>query len=304
MKSIIKKIFFAVAFGFAVLVLAQEYPNDRYYDNSSGYEYYDQSYNYPDDYYYDYPDDYYTNDYYRGYYNDYRNTIVSINWDRFFVEFRLSPIQIREIRILNTRFSNYGNWYGYYRYNPDRWYYDRFFTLERILGPRIYLVFYQRYYHNYNPIVYFQNYRTRHYRPTVYVTQRYRNVDVRTFRNDNFRKGGFDNERRENVEKNKEDKGFRGNRGGEGGFVRENNNPNREWGNNQSEHSRGFRNEGEQLRNFGNQNSNNNPSRNDAFRGERPSRNENAARADGGFRKEQGNSNNRQQGNRGNRSFK
>ncbi len=65
---------------------------------------------------------------------------------RFFVEFRLSPYQIREIRILNSRFSSYGHWQRYYRYNPNRWYYDRFIALERILGPRIYVVYYQRYY--------------------------------------------------------------------------------------------------------------------------------------------------------------
>ena len=60
------------------------------------------------------------------------NAIISINWDRFFVEFRLSPYQIREIRILNSRFSSYGHWQRYYRYNPNRWYYDRFIALERI----------------------------------------------------------------------------------------------------------------------------------------------------------------------------
>ena len=46
------------------------------------YEYYYDDYNYPDEYYYEYPNDYYTNDLYRGYYNDYRNTIISINWDK------------------------------------------------------------------------------------------------------------------------------------------------------------------------------------------------------------------------------
>lgn len=281
MKSIIKKIIFAAVLGNAGLILAQEYTNDRYYDNGSGYEYYDENYNYPDDYYYEYPDDYYTNNYYRGYYNDYRNTIVSINWDRFFVEFRLSPMQIREIRALNARFSNYGNWYGYYRYNPDRWYYDRFFTLERILGPRIYLVFYQRFYNNYNPIVYFQNYRTRHYRPTVYIAQRYRNVDVRTFRKDNFRKGGFGNDRGRDFLKSNDGKGFR------------ENNPNREIGNNQSNPSRVFRNEGGQPRGFEDQKSNNKPPKND-----------DATKNDDGFRRAQGNSDNRQQGNRGNRGFR
>lgn len=174
----------------AGMTYAQYYPNDNYGNNQYGnnsYEYYYDDYNYPDDYYYEYPDDYYTRDFYRGSYNDYRNAIISINWDRLFVEFRLSPRQVREIRILNDRFAGYNYWFNYYRYNPDRWYYDRFIALERILGPRIYVVFYQRYYNNYNPIVYFRNYRVNHYRPVVYVTPRYRNVDVRTYRNDDFR---------------------------------------------------------------------------------------------------------------------
>ena len=181
MKSIFTKLFLVSALSVTGISYAQYYPNDDY-GNNYGYEYYYDDYNYPDEYYYEYPNDYYTNDLYRGYYNDYRNTIISINWDRFFVEFRLSPYQIREIRILNSRFSNYGNWHRYYRYNPNRWYYDRFIALERILGPRIYVVYYQRYYRSYNPIVYYQNYRVKHYRPTVYVTPRYRNVDVRTFK--------------------------------------------------------------------------------------------------------------------------
>lgn len=198
MKTIFTKLFLASALSFVVLSFAQYNSNDDYYGNNNygnnnGYEYYYDDYNYPDEYYYDYPSDYYTNDFYSSYYNDYRNAIISINWNRLFVEFRLSPWQIREIRMLNDRFRDYDYWYSYYRYNPDRWYYDRFIALERILGPRIYVTFYGRYYHNYNPIVYYQNYRVKHYRHTVYVTPRYRNVDVRTFRNNGFRDGGFRN---------------------------------------------------------------------------------------------------------------
>ena len=106
MKSIFTKLFLVSALSVTGISYAQYYPNDDY-GNNYGYEYYYDDYNYPDEYYYEYPNDYYTNDLYRGYYNDYRNTIISINWDRFFVEFRLSHYQIREIRILNSRFSNY-----------------------------------------------------------------------------------------------------------------------------------------------------------------------------------------------------
>ena len=75
-------------------------------------------------------------------------------------------------------------------------------------------MYYQRYYRNYNPIVYYQNYRVKHYRPTVYVTPRYRNVDVRTFKNDAYRTGGFRNNDRayndnRNFEKSRENSGFR-----------------------------------------------------------------------------------------------
>ena len=217
MKLIFKKMILASVLSLAGITYAQYYPNDNYGNNQYGnnsYEYYYDDYNYPDDYYYEYPDDYYTRDFYRGSYNDYRNAIISINWDRLFVEFRLSPRQVREIRILNDRFAGYNYWFNYYRYNPDRWYYDRFIALERILGPRVYVVFYQRYYNNYNPIVYFRNYRVNHYRPVVYVTPRYRNVDVRTYRNDAYRTGGFRNNDRayndnRNFEKSRENSGFR-----------------------------------------------------------------------------------------------
>lgn len=277
MKSIFTKLFLVSALSVTGISYAQYYPNDDY-GNNYGYEYYYDDYNYPDEYYYEYPNDYYTNDLYRGYYNDYRNTIISINWDRFFVEFRLSPYQIREIRILNSRFSSYGNWQRYYRYNPDRWYYDRFIALERILGPRIYVVYYQRYYRNYNPIVYYQNYRVKHYRPTVYVTPRYRNVDVRTFKNDAYRTGGFRNNDRayndnRNFEKSRENSGFRS--GSSDERPRDN---------------RGFRSSdsrNDNDRNYGNQNQQ--PSRNEGFRSVSPQRSENQNRGNdavrsGGFR--------------------
>lgn len=259
MKLILKKIVLASALSLAGMTFAQYYPNDNYGGNDQ-YEYYYDDYNYPDDYYYEYPSDYYTNDFYRGYYNDYRNAIVSINWDRFFVEFRLSPIQIREIRGLNARFGGYNYWFNYYRYNPDRWYYDRFVSLERILGPRIYVVFYQRYYNNYNPIVYFRNYRVRNYRPTIYVAPRYRNVDVRTVRHNDFRKGSFrggfnsndkvvrdDNGFRRDAKPQNNDRGFRNDndRSSNNGFRGGNDNSSKSFGRQDSEQPRnnGFRND-------------------------------------------------------------
>lgn len=189
MKTLSKKIFLAAAMGLVLFSCAQQVP----YGNraNDGYSYYYEDYSYPEEYYYEYPADFYTAVYYRNYYQDYRNAIALVNWDRFFVEFRLHPQQIREIVRLNNRFPSYSQWLRYYRYNPDRWYYDRFVALERILGPRLYIVFYNRYYNSYNPIVYFQNNRARYYNAPVYINPVYRNRNVREYRRDDFRKGEF-----------------------------------------------------------------------------------------------------------------
>lgn len=284
MKPILKKMILASILSLAGMTYAQYYPNDNYGNNQYGnnpYEYYYDDYNYPEDYYYEYPDDYYTRDFYRGYYNDYRNAIVSINWDRFFVEFRLSPWQIREIRLLNNRFSNYNFWFNYYRYNPDRWYYDRFIAIERILGPRIYVSFYNRYYHNHHPIVYYKNYRVKHYRPVVYVAPRYRNVDVRTFRNDDFRKGSFRDGFKGNDKIVKDNNSFRrdnqSKNNGEG-FRNDNNRP---------QNNGGFRNGTDSSRDFGNKTEQpkNNGFRNDApKRTEQVNRGNSESKNNGGFR--------------------
>lgn len=123
-----KKIFLTLAIIFGGLVSAQDY-YDTYPTDYNGYEYYDDSYDYPDDYYYNYPTDYYPDQYYKGYYNDYRNAVFSVNWNQFFVQFNLSPFQINQIMILNNRFASFAAWNSYYRWNPDRWYYDRFYAL-------------------------------------------------------------------------------------------------------------------------------------------------------------------------------
>lgn len=281
MKSIIKKIVFASLFTVSGMALSQYSENEiayanNNYDNGDQYQYYYDDYNYPDEYYYEYPSDYYTNGFYKGYYNDYRNAIIGINWDRFFIEFRLSPVQIREIRILNARFPNYGQWQKYYRYNPDRWYYDRFIALERILGPRIYVVFYQRYYHNYNPIVYFQNYRVKNYRPSVYITPRYRNVDVRTFKNENFRNGNFRNERDKNIDNVRENNGFRGGMQNNG---------------------KGFKRDDDRPKNFGNENN----QRGGGFRNDVPKNEERMRNEDRGFRGQKNPGENKERGNNGRR---
>lgn len=203
-----KKYLLISALGLAGLFYGQNYPNhnypnnggyenngwgygqDAYYDGVDPYAYgtYDYSNaNFPDDYYYDYPTDYYPVNYYQGYYNDYRNSIVGINWNNFFVEFRLNPYQIREIARLNNRFSSFSVWYSYYGMNPDRWYYDRFYALQRILGAKVYIVFRDRYYRGHDPFVYFQNYRRSYYETRYNMMPRYRNVDINAYRVDRGR---------------------------------------------------------------------------------------------------------------------
>lgn len=169
--------------GIFTLSSAQSYPGyDRdYQDGWVG----DDDYYFPEDYYYDYPSDYYTDDYYHSFYNDYRKSVTGINWNRFFREMRLSPWQISMILDLNNQFPSYGVWNSYYRSNPNRWYYDRYYALERILGPRIYVVFQNRYYRGYNPVNYYINYWRDYYQPsyyTYYVVPRYRNINVNVYR--------------------------------------------------------------------------------------------------------------------------
>ncbi|PWN63005.1 hypothetical protein C1631_022215 [Chryseobacterium phosphatilyticum] len=194
-----KKIFLGLAFGLGVLTSAQQYPNngwgdDGYYQNDGGYygnE--DDRNNFPDDYYYNYPQDYYPGDYYQNYYNDYRNSIVNINWNGFFVQNRLSRWQIDQILRLNNLYASFTAWDNFYRYNPDRWYYDRFYALERILGPRVFVVFRNDYYRGMNPVVYFQNYRRTYYVPRYAVMPRYRNVNINIYRVDRSRFRRMDN---------------------------------------------------------------------------------------------------------------
>lgn len=183
-----KKIFFGLSVFLSALISAQNYP-DHYptnanNNNSSYYGDEEDATYFPDDYYYEYPSDYYTNDFYQSSYNDYRNSIYDVNWNSFFARHRLSSWQIQQIMILNDSYPSYSAWNSYYRYNPDRWYYDRFYALQNIMGPRIFVVFQNNYYHGYNPVVYYQNYRRQHYVTNIYVVPRYRNININRYRID------------------------------------------------------------------------------------------------------------------------
>lgn len=179
-----------ILFGFAVLAItltsAQNYPDDypNSNNNSSYNGDYDDSYWFPDDYYYQYPDGYYTSDYYQRYYDDYRRSIADINWNRFFSRYRLAPWQIQQIMMLNDLYPSFSAWDSFYRYNPDRWYYDRFYALERILGPRVFVVFQNSFYGGYSPVVYYQQYRRQHYATNIYIMPRYRNININRYRVD------------------------------------------------------------------------------------------------------------------------
>ena len=97
------------------------------------------------------------------------------------MEFRLNPVQIQQITIINNRFNNYNSWYSYYGMNPNRWYYDRFYMLQRIMGANVYLVFQQRYYHGMSPMVYFQDYNINYYRRNYHCRPVYQNININTY---------------------------------------------------------------------------------------------------------------------------
>ncbi len=248
-----KKILFGLALGLAALTSAQQYPNngwgdDGNYQNGNGYYSDEDDRNYfPDDYYYNYPQDYYPSDYYQNYYNDYRNSIVNVNWNVFFRQNGLNRWQIDQILRLNNLYVSFSAWDNFYRYNPDRWYYDRFYALERILGPRVFVVFQNNYYHGASPVVYFQNYRRTYYAPRYAVMPRYRNVNINIYRVDRSRFHRMDNPSFNGFRASaRPNSGFRGSvRDGSntGGFRADNRS--------RSESSNGFRNDNNGVRNNG-----------------------------------------------------
>ncbi|WPO83219.1 hypothetical protein SD427_02415 [Chryseobacterium sp. JJR-5R] len=297
-----KKILISFALGIATFAFAQQYPDngwdDSGYDQNQGGYYSDQDdQNYfPDDYYYNYPQDYYPNNYYQSNYNDYRNSITSINWNVFFNQNRLAPWQIDQILRLNNLYSGFSTWNNFYSYNPDRWYYDRFYALERIMGPRVFVIFQNNYYRGHSPVVYFQNYRRSHYAAICRPMPRYRNVNINIYRVDrsNFRR--MDNPTINIVRSQRPGNGFRGpvrdgnNGGGFRGQAENRSNSNRS--------DSGFRKENSGVRNnggFRTERTENNGSggfrNNGGFRGNAEVRREEAPRREnngGGFRNDGG----------------
>lgn len=180
-----KKILLTVALGLFGLSTAQYYPssggNSQYQSGWYG----DEDHYFADDYYYEYPDDYYVDDYYRSFYNDYRRSITRVNWNRLFRELRLNSWQANMIIELNRQFPDYYSWNSYYHSNPNRWYYDRFYALEQILGPRAFSIYQNYYYHGRSPIQFYVNFWRTNYRPryySYYVVPRYRNVNINLYK--------------------------------------------------------------------------------------------------------------------------
>lgn len=289
-----KKILIGFALGIATLSFAQQYPNggwndNGYYENDGGGYYSDQDdQNYfPDDYYYDYPQDYYPQDYYMTNYNDYRSSIINIDWNIFFAQNRLNRWQVDQIMRLNNLYVNFSTWNNFYRYNPDRWYYDRFYALQRIMGPRVFVVFQNNYYRGYSPVAYFQDYRRTHYGAICRPMPRYRNVNINIYRVDRARFRRTDNPTFNIVRgSDRPNNGFRGGvRDGNGGFRNQDENRNR---------NPVFRNDNPGIRNnsggFRGNNDNGGVSAgggtraNGGFRAERAERIENNGNRGGGFR--------------------
>lgn len=308
-----KNILLGFALGLATLSFGQQYPNNGWnddgYDNNNGYYSNQDDQNYfPDDYYYNYPQDYYPNDYYQSYYNDYRNSIINVNWNVFFAQNRLNRWQIDQILYLNNLYSSFSSWNNFYRYNPDRWYYDRFYAMQRILGPRVFVVFQNNYYHGSSPIVYFQNYRRSYYVPRYAVMPRYRNININVYRVDRARFRRMDNPTlkvvstrnysgfRDNDNRNQGNNGFRG----QGGFRNQDNNVRNNSGfrsdnniNRERSGNSGFRTNRNQdaVRDNGPRRENNNGFRNGGGEGFRQQRTENS-----GFRKQNNGNDNRGSG--------
>lgn len=272
-----KKILLGLLLSASTLSFAQQYPNNGWgdngsYDNNEGYyDDYDNENNFPDDYYYDYPQNYYPQDYYQSYYNDYRNSVVNINWNSFFQQNRLNRAQIDQILYLNNLYSNFSSWNNFYQHNPDRWYYDRFYAMERILGPRVFVVFQNNYYQGNRPTVYFQNYRRTYYSPRFAVMPKYRNVNINVYKIDRNKFRRHDNPTFKVISSSKNN-GFRnGNSNSNNGFRKSNNNV-------------GVKKANPSIRG----NTNNGGFRNDGNRGgtrvEKPKSENNGGRGNGGFR--------------------
>lgn len=86
------------------------------------------------------------------YYNDYRRSINDVNWQTMVADLILSPQQKDQLFALNNRYPSYDTWVVVYKDRPDRWRTDRYYEIERILGPVKYKKFKNKYYKGRNPV--------------------------------------------------------------------------------------------------------------------------------------------------------
>ncbi|RKT01886.1 hypothetical protein BCF58_1112 [Chryseobacterium defluvii] len=96
------------------------------------------------------------------YYNDYKRSIADVNWTTVATDLVLSAIQVKQLNTLNSRYSDYNTWLRVYGDNPDRWRTDRYYEIERILGPQKYLKFKNKYYKGKNPVAVYNRNKNNH----------------------------------------------------------------------------------------------------------------------------------------------
>ena len=102
------------------------------------------------------------------YYNDYRGSVSSINWGQVAIFLGLNNNQINQLTLLNNRYPDYNSWNRAYGKEPNRWYTDRYYAMEKIMTPVQYKKFYSQYYQGQNPRVKYDNdYRNHHDRPQM-----------------------------------------------------------------------------------------------------------------------------------------
>ncbi|AZB07810.1 hypothetical protein EG344_02585 [Chryseobacterium sp. G0162] len=93
----------------------------------------------------------------QNYYNDYRGSVSSINWGQVAIFLGLNRNQINQLTVLNNRYPDYNSWNHVYAKEPNRWYNDRYYEIERIMTPEQYKKFYSRYYSGQNPRLKYDN---------------------------------------------------------------------------------------------------------------------------------------------------
>lgn len=87
-----------------------------------------------------------------------------MNWQTLVAELLLTLQQKDQLFALNSRYPTYDSWNTRYVNNPDRWRTDRYYEIERILGPTKYTKFKNKYYKGQNPVAVY-NRNKNNYKP-------------------------------------------------------------------------------------------------------------------------------------------